>query len=374
MTRRTLVQVHLWLGLVVGFVWALQGLTGALLVFHREMDRWSIATPSPGSLVSLDRVVAIAEDHTGGRVTSIGIADGRADVLNVQYDSRGPRQLQADAATGRILRERNYDPSTPLDGSAWRWVYLLHESLLLHKRGETLIGLSGILLLSSVFVGLWIGWPKHNQWTQAFGWARWRSTRAKLFGWHRMAGLLAGTVMLLTIPGGIWMVFAAELRPFIAGLTQFHQPYEPKRVRQLGTIIAPHSALERARRHFPDGEFVRLTMPTLKAPVYTIRLKRPAEIRKWSGVTSVTVHATTGRTLNTYDAVNAPTANRLADAAFSVHSGEIGGLLGRALVMVVGLSLPFLYVTGIWAWWRRRKASAAGPDAREQSRTPLSQL
>ncbi|CAA9536468.1 MAG: hypothetical protein AVDCRST_MAG91-3426, partial [uncultured Sphingomonadaceae bacterium] len=35
--RRVLVQLHLWLGLVVGGVWALQGLTGAMLVFHREV-------------------------------------------------------------------------------------------------------------------------------------------------------------------------------------------------------------------------------------------------------------------------------------------------------------------------------------------------
>ena len=39
--RKALFQLHLWLGLVVGLAWALQGLTGASLVFHREMDRWA---------------------------------------------------------------------------------------------------------------------------------------------------------------------------------------------------------------------------------------------------------------------------------------------------------------------------------------------
>lgn len=362
MKRRALVQVHLWLGLIIGLLWSLQGLTGAALVFHREMDRWSIVAPAEGSNASLDRVVAVAEAHTGAKVASVGIADSRADLLNVQYEADGPRQLQVEAATARAVRERDYDPSTPLQGSAWRWVYLLHESLLLHDRGETLIGISGAFLLSSVIVGLVIGWPQRGRWVQAFGWRRWRSARAKLFGWHRMAGLVAGSAMLFTVPGGIWMAFASDLRPALAAVTDFRLPYKPRPVEALGRVIAPQQALDRARRVFPDAGFVRLTMPSAKAPVYVVRLKRPDEVRVWSGVTTVTLDAATGRVLDTYDAVRAPLANRITDAAFSIHSGEIGGIAGRFLIILVGLSLPALYVTGIWAWWRKRNLKRQVPE------------
>ncbi|MDQ3144346.1 MAG: PepSY domain-containing protein, partial [Pseudomonadota bacterium] len=91
------------------------------------------------------------------------------------------------------------------------------------------------------------------------------------------------------------------------------------------------------------------------APVYAVRLRQPDEIRVWSGVTTVTLDAATGRALHVYDAASAPLSNRLADAAFSVHSAEIAGLFGRLLLMLAGLSLPALYVTGLWAWWRRRR-------------------
>ena len=36
--RRALVQVHLWLGLVVGLLWAVQGMTGASLAFSVSID------------------------------------------------------------------------------------------------------------------------------------------------------------------------------------------------------------------------------------------------------------------------------------------------------------------------------------------------
>ena len=351
--RKALIQLHLWLGLVVGLLWALQGLTGAMLVFHREVDR--LSTPAiAGPMVSVDRIVAAAPRP----VQMIGIADGRGDLLNLNYkDGEHVRQLQVEAATGRAVATRDYEPPTPFTGSASRWLYLVHESLLLHDRGETLIGISGMLLLTALLTGLWIGWPG-RQWRAAFQWRRWRTTRIRLYGWHRMAGLLAGSLLLITVPGGIWMVFAADLRPAVARVMPHQLPYKAKAVDRLAAVIAPQAALDQARTHFPQAAFVRLTFPTPAAPVYAVRLRQADEIRVWSGVTTVTVDARSGRTLDVYDPVKAPLSNRLADAAFSVHSAEIAGLAGRILLMLAGLALPALYVTGIWAWLRKRRRRA----------------
>lgn len=353
--RKALFQFHLWLGLIVGLLWALQGLTGAALVFHREMDRWAIGSVAPGPMVSLDRIVADTEARTGAEVTTVGIADQRGDILNVGFKDDGPRQLQVEAATGRPIRLRSNDPSTPLDGSAWRWVYLLHESMLLHDRGETLIGISGLLLFSSLLTGVWLGFPKRGQWRQAVRWSGWKSVRAKLFGWHRLAGITAGLLLLVTIPGGIWMIFASDLRAKLASVVAHTMPFKPTPVSGLGNVIAPQQALLRAQSHFPTATFVRLTMPAAASPAFVVRLRQPTETRVWSGVTAVTIDAASGQFLHIYDAVSAPLSNRFADAAFSLHSGEIAGVIGRILVMLAGLSLPALYVTGVWAWWRKRQ-------------------
>lgn len=359
--RKAVFQVHLWLGLVVGLLWALQGLTGASLVFHREMDRWAVGAVAAGSMAPLDSIIADTEAKTGADVTMVGIADGKGDIINVHFKDGGPQQFQVEAATGRPLRLRSNEPATPLDGSAWRWVYLLHESLLLHDRGETLIGVSGLILVSSLLTGLWLGFPKRGQWHKALGWGGWKSVRAKLFGWHRLAGIFAGTLLLVTVPGGIWMVFAADLKPKVASIATHQMPFKPLPVTELGAIIKPQQALASAKAHFPNAAFVRLTMPTPASPVYAVRLRQPEETRAWSGVTMVTIDAASGRTLHVYDAVTAPLSNRLADAAFSVHSGEVAGMAGRILLMLAGLSLPALYVTGIWAWWRKRNRPRSRP-------------
>lgn len=358
--RRALVQVHLWLGLVVGLVWALQGLTGAMLVFHRDVDRWTGPAVAAGPMVSADRIVAQAERRTGRPVEMIAIADGRGDLLNVHYRVDGrPRQLLVAAATGEAVGDRDYDPARPGGGATGRWLYLLHESLLLHDRGETLIGISGTLLFTALLSGLWIGWPRRRQWRFAFAPRHWRTTRIRLYGWHRMLGLLAGALLVVTVPGGIWMIFTAELRPAVARIVPHELAYQPRPVDRLGPVVAPQAALDSARARFPDAAFVRLVLPTPRAPVYTIRLRQPDEIRTWSGVTMVTVDAATGRTLHVYDPTLAPASNRLADAAFSIHSMEIGGLFGRVLLMLAGLALPTLYATGVWAWLKKRRRNSA---------------
>lgn len=363
--RRVLVQIHLWLGLVVGFVWALQGLTGAALVFHREIDRLSLPHAAVGPMAPIDGLIAAAQRHAAAPIERIGIADARGDLLTAAYtDAAGHgRALLLDAATGAVTGTREDHPGSPFTGSATRWLYTVHETLLLGERGETLVGVSGILLLTGTITGLWLGWPRRKAWRAAFAYPRWRSAAQALFGWHRMVGLVVGFALLVTVPGGVWMIFQGDLRPALAKIVPYRLPYKPAP----GPVSARTSAaaaLATARGVFPDAGFVRLTLPTPDAPVYTVRLRQPGEARAWSGVTSVTLDPATGRVLDAYDPLTAPRANRLADAAFSAHNGELLRLPGRILIFLSGLALPTLWVTGLLAWARKRRAQARNHVAR----------
>ena len=310
-------------------------------------------------MMPIDALIARAEAAAGAPVERIGIADARGDLLSAAYtDAVGHgRALLLDAATGAVVAAREDEPATPAGGSASRWLYTLHEALLMGDRGETLVGASGLLLLTAAITGLWLGWPKRQAWRAAFAARRWRTAAAALFGWHRMVGLIAGALFLLTIPAGAWMIFQADLRPALAKAVPFRLPYKPA-PGPVNLSVTPGEALAAARARFPDARFVRLTLPAPKSPAYAVRLRQPGETRAWSGVTSVAVDPATGRVLDIYDPLTAPLANRVADAAFSAHNGELGGLAGRALIFLSGLALPALWITGVLAWARKRRARA----------------
>jgi uncharacterized iron-regulated membrane protein len=136
--RRLFVRLHLWLGLTLGLVWALQGLTGAALVFHRELDRWGVEATA-GPMAPVGRLIAAAEAHAGAPIKMLSVADAQGGVLLAAYEGADGRERTArlDAATARVLDDR-------AGHAGWRWVYALHEELLLHDRGATLIGVSGL--------------------------------------------------------------------------------------------------------------------------------------------------------------------------------------------------------------------------------------
>lgn len=365
--RKTLVTVHLWLGLTIGLLWSIQGLTGAMFVFSREADRLFLPTPEQGAMIGPDRMIAItrkiAPDAT---VTRLSVADKNQDIVNVLYtDGAGiKRAIVLDGANGRVIGTREMEPWTPFTGSASRWLYNVHLSLMLGENGQTLVGISGLFLVSATIMGLWIAWPSRGGWRGVFSWRRWRKTEHRLFGWHRMLGLMAGFLLIGMALTGAFLALPEEpVRQFSARFMPYEQTFSAMMMHHTGgvqaadpdTVIPAQQALDAALKRFPQAHWVRLFMPTADMPVYIVRLYQPGEIRAWLGTTEVMVNAIDGQVVGVFDALHAPVSNKVFDGSFDFHSGALGGLPGRILVVLLGVSLPAFYVTGIWAWLDKRR-------------------
>lgn len=352
--KRLIIDIHVWLGLVVGAIWALQGLTGALLVFHRELDAPRAASMA-GQRLSLDSLIVAASRTGNGAAEAIGVYYPGEPILAVTIAGpAGQVSVLVDEVSGAIVGERARKPSSPSGGNLWRWIYNLHHGLLIGKTGEWVLGASGILLLSSALGGIWLGWPRRKHWRQAFAAGRWRSRLQRLFGCHRATGLAAGVGLGILGLSGAMIDFAEPLRAGAerAGI------YRPAFKLRPGTLpnrpISAERALQVAAATFPAASFVSLQLPSVTAPAYRVRMRNPGEWRAWSGTSIVTVDAGSSAVLDAYDAARAPIANQVLESAFPVHSGELAGFLGRILVFAAGLSLPVLYLTGLWAWIAKR--------------------
>jgi uncharacterized iron-regulated membrane protein len=65
-TRRWLFQIHLWLGLILGPIVGVVGLTGAIVVFRYELNRvttpgTAYVEPKPQPRLTIDQIVARVE-------------------------------------------------------------------------------------------------------------------------------------------------------------------------------------------------------------------------------------------------------------------------------------------------------------------------
>ena len=204
-------QVHRWVSLTVAAIWLVQAVTGTLSVFRWEIDDWSVA----GEHVPVDlravgaRVDALAAgpDTTVSSVWTSGTSGGRFDV---HYDHNDAYRVMRIDGQGRVLRDRSGE-QVAAQGAIWDTITSIHTSLLLDDKGKWLIGISGLLLLSNIILGLKLAWPKRGTWRKTlFGKPAGKST-AQLYGWHRKVGLWFAFPALFTVTAGVSMVFSDGL-------------------------------------------------------------------------------------------------------------------------------------------------------------------
>ena len=355
--------VHRYLSLAVLAIWLVQAITGTLSVFRWELDDTSIrAATVPTDWTALgtriDGLAARAETEVSSVWTS-GTGAGRFDV----YQAVGgeDRVVRLDGQ-GRMLRERNGDQSTG-EGATWDTLTSIHTSLLAGERGKWLIGISGILLLTNILLGLKLAWPKSGTWRKTLFAKPVGGGRAKLYGWHRKVGLWLAVPALLAVGSGILLVFEHGLKSRLDAAVP--DPPLPASTAE-GQPVGFAQAVGAALRAFPGSTFAGVSLPDEDAPWYRVRVRSAGEVtRKW-GASVVYVAAADGRVLSTHDAATASFGRQLVVTLYPLHTGQIGGWPGRVLALSVGLALVAAIVLGLALWLARRRATGRSSSARLQ--------
>ena len=76
--------------------------------------------------------------------------------------------------------------------------------------------------------------------------------------------------------------------------------------------------------------------------------------RRTYGTTRVFISAIDGRVVAESDALRASANHRAFNLLFPVHTGEIGGLPGRIVVLLAGVWIIGMIVLGVALWSARR--------------------
>lgn len=349
-------QAHRWISLTVAAIWLVQAITGTLSVFRWEIDDWTVA----GEHVPVDykalgaRIDALAAqpDTSVSSVWTSGTDAGRFDI---HYSNGEDGRVMRVDGQGKPLRDRSYD-QLAAQGAIWDTITSVHTSLKLGDFGKWLIGLSGILLISNIALGLKLAWPKRGTWRKTLFGRPAGGPTAKLYGWHRKIGLWFAFPALLTVSAGVAMVFADGLEQSLGA-----EHAEPGIASNATGSIGFAAAAQTAFKTFPEASFSGVSLPSEEEPRYRFRLHNSGEVpRKW-GTTIVWIAAEDGRVLGAYDAGSPRPERAVTDTLYALHTGQIGKGVGRAIVLVVGFCLLTLIGLGIPLWLRRRAPNKAAP-------------
>jgi uncharacterized iron-regulated membrane protein len=169
--RRAMFQIHLWTGLALGLYIVLLSITGSVLVYRIELDRWA-ATPTPTFNPDLPLVekaiitAAALHEYPGWTILRQGERISRRFPAIGMTLERNGEQI-----------ERIFDPYTGAHlGEAVTWGQLqvlklaeLHDDLLFGREGRWWNGIASGLVTVLVLTGLVVWWPGASRWKRSLG-------------------------------------------------------------------------------------------------------------------------------------------------------------------------------------------------------------
>lgn len=373
-TRRKLwLDVHLWLGLVLGFFLSVFGLTGSILVFQQEIDELlnpalMRVEPPAGSVYQPLANLFEAGQQAMGKGAKLSFADyprsGRAALsLNFLTPSAQPDiterwQVFLNPYTAQVLGKRLLRRSDDLFPHAFIYlVFELHYALLLGEIGETLVGVMACLLLFSVLTGLIVWWPLTGQWGKALTIKRRASTERFNHDLHKTVGFYSALVLFAVLLSGISLVlpkyFVSVVDLFSPATYRYFFQSTPKPGLPPISMAQAVAAVDRL---YPAGRAQWLYGAPGATSTYTVCKQELDLPGSWLERVCVVLDRYTGEVLDIDD----PSLNRAGEVfmqwQWPLHSGQAFGWTGRILVFLSGLACPALFVTGLIRWLQKRRA------------------
>lgn len=352
-------RLHLWLGLTLGGLFALLGLTGSALVFYTGIDaalhpavQVERGAPAPGGRSPVwDVALATgmqSRHHPGGKWTFEVTGEG-GPIAARYYPApghHGDREMIWFSADGkRIVR------AEPWGGYLMSWLYQLHMQLLAGEFGHQLVGWSGVAMLALLVTGIWAWWPR-GEWRKALAFKRHAAPIRRLRDLHKLAGLWSMALLFVLVATGVLLALPSVAQAVFAP----------------ADIPAPHGAATGARRipivralavaqrALPDGRLTFFDVPMTPEAPLRMRFQVPGDPHPRFPGSYVFVDQGTGAVLAVHDVRRGGRGTRLAAWIRTLHDGTVGGVATRILAVVLGLVPAMLFATGLLHWLRRRRA------------------
>lgn len=368
---------HFWAGLLITPVLLVVALTGAVYVFHNELDRWAApelftVEPAAGA-VRQAYAARLAAARTALPATwefdaFTESADPRASDVFVfetdEGDAHVHRQIFVDPYTARVLGDRD------LDRSVFVIALKLHRTLFAGGVGQYVVEAATCWGIVSLLTGLLLWWPRGKEKL----WGVWlprlrRGGRFALRDLHTIPGLYLFAAALAIMVTGL-LYTPVWGRAALTGLylgrqlpPAYTQPPKSTPPAPAAVPLGLDAVIAEARTHYPFPEY-RLQAPA--APTSPWIVYGPTQDGDLAdGV--VYIDAATGQTLATIDYPSLKLGAKIALLFYSIHTGSIFGVTTKVLAVIACLVIVAMSVTGVWMWWRRRPAGKFGAPRRANS-------
>jgi len=362
--QRWFAKWHVYLGIIAGFIVAIVGITGSILVFEDEIDtalnRPLFETTAGKTKMDFAQVVPLVkEQYPQIRIDYIYSPDDKPNSTYIIYDYKTEQQYFIDPYTGRLSGKRLYE------SGFIHVVTEIHRTLLVPVIGRYIVGLSSLILLILTISGLRLWIPaKWKQLKQVLTVNFKAGFKRQNYDWHNVTGFYSAPVVSLLSLTGFCITFSIIVIPLLFVLSG----KSPQGAAQLlgaksiyskeAKMLPLTTVIDIANKTMPGSKIAGMAMPADSTG--NIRLDISTGQLPKSGKREMLI-------LDQYSGRILLNSRRdfpeVADAYLSwltpIHFGSFGGLPTRILALIGGLMPAVLFVTGFIIWYPRWKRQAS---------------
>ena len=364
-------NAHKIIGLFLGLVFVLIGLSGSILAFREDIDErlnyslMRVASPHNASFKIISEIYssaiqAIPKDAKVERLMMPRHKNAAAILTYiVETDDLDSFFYEVfinpytAKVTGQRLKIHGEDQfSQPII----QILMAFHWTLLLGANNAYLIGFIGIFFFFSAFAGLYLWWLKNKNWRLGLT-VKWQASSERItYDLHKNIGFYGSAFLIIMTATGAAMIFkpvtqkVTSLFSTVSGEPNFGKSkpsaqHEPIHITQAIVI---------ANRVFKDGKIFSISLPNSPTGVFIVGKMLDSEPNKSRTYRNVSIDQYSGEILQIQDPDNFTAGEKLFEWLFPVHTGEIFGEYGRPVLLLIGLLPLALFTTGLMRWRQKR--------------------
>jgi len=373
--KKTIGQIHLWLGLGSGLVVFIIALTGCIYVFEDELksffyrDKIYVNAPAGISKKPLSMLLEIAAQEAGKdhpiQQIEIPAEENRSylfrpvvkrnpEALTYFGDYEYYRVLYLDPYTGRIIENEN------AEFEFFNIVLRLHRNLLLNRNvGQYIVGTSVLLFVILLITGIVLWWPKNIAAIKqriAFLWKENTKWKRKNYDLHNVLGFYSFFFALtIALTGLTWSFdwFDHSVQWAVnGGKSKKAKPVFSDTTQAVVQQLPIDRMLDSLAKQNPGAKLFSVNIPKEKKATLNISVYANEHLnynRK-----QFQYDRYSGKLLRSTAFNEKNTGEKLKAMNYDIHTGRILSLPGKFLAFFVSLVIASLPVTGFCVWYGKR--------------------
>lgn len=383
--RRQIVWLHRWTGLLMAGFLIVVGVTGSLLAFYGELNH--LLAPE---IYGAPHGGATLDAATLARRAETLVPDGQINMIYFGYDAPVAEismeakpdtppldfdYIYLDRHTGAELGRMFWGAAPTTRAAIMPFVYQLHMTLVAGDVGAWILGLVALAWTLDCFVGFYLTLPEPSDRSQKSILTRWKpawlikisgSFFRVNFDLHRAGGLWLWLALLIFAWSGVYMNLNGFYTSAMSLLFDYQRPVDARNDSSPNEkkLMSWDAAQATARRLMAEQAQVAGFETTREVALILSRDNGVFEYRVYSsrdigdhyGQTSLTFDASTGEMRNLSLPTGAHFGNTLTAWLYELHKANVFGLPYKMFVSAFGLLVVMLSVTGVYIWWKKRRA------------------